>query len=190
MTRQKGGLGIGLALVKDLLELHGGAIEAASDGRNRGAAFTIRLRRDRAACAAKSAPPDNRPLPSLSGVEILAVDDHPDALQLLSLVLESAGATVRTATGGAEAIAQWRERPADVLVSDLAMPEVDGFEMIAEIRAIDAVRGRVTPCIAVTAQASQDHATRALRAGFHLHIVKPYDPSGLIREVARALKRA
>ncbi|HET9371122.1 MAG TPA: ATP-binding protein [Vicinamibacterales bacterium] len=190
MTRQTGGLGIGLALVKDLLELHGAAIEAASEGRNRGAAFTIHLRRDRAACAAKSAPPDNLPLPSLSGVEILAVDDHPDALQLLSLVLESAGATVRTATGGAEAIAQWRERPADVLVSDLAMPEVDGFEMIAEIRAIDAVRGRVTPCIAVTAQASQDHATRALRAGFHLHIVKPYDPSGLIREVARALKRA
>jgi CheY-like chemotaxis protein len=74
-------------------------------------------------------------------------------------------------------------------VSDLAMPQVDGFEMIAEIRAIDAMNGRVTPCIAVTAQASQEHAARALRAGFHRHMAKPYDPTELIREVARALKR-
>jgi CheY-like chemotaxis protein/anti-sigma regulatory factor (Ser/Thr protein kinase) len=189
MTRQQGGLGIGLALVKDLLELHGGSIDAASDGKSLGATFTVRVKRDAAACATKTEPPADSPLPSLAGVSVLAVDDNPDALQLLQLVLESAGATVATATGGTEAIAAWRAAPADVLVSDLAMPQVDGFEMIAEIRALDAARGRVTPCLAVTAQASQEHATRALRAGFHRHIAKPYDPAELIREVARALKR-
>lgn len=186
MSREHGGLGLGLAIVRDLTEMHGGAVEVSSAGKGRGATFTVRVpARGGAAPAARTRA--EVPAPSLAGVRVLAVDDHPDALEVMAVTLRAAGATVETAASGREAIAAWQADPADVLLCDLAMPEMDGFDVLRRLREHDALDGRVTRAIAVSAHASDDHRRRTSEAGFVQHLAKPYQANDLLRAVSSAL---
>jgi signal transduction histidine kinase/CheY-like chemotaxis protein len=192
MTRQHGGLGLGLAIVKELIELHGGSVRATSPGRNGGARFTVQLPRMEAGdveSARRTSPADVARWPSLEGVRVLAVDDNRDALDVLSAALTRAGAQVEAVTSGIDAVAAWQRRPADVLLCDLAMPQMDGYDVLDRIRRLDAGAGRQLRAIAVTAHASEAHHLRTRRAGFQHHIAKPFDAAQLVKAVAAALER-
>jgi CheY-like chemotaxis protein len=187
-TREQGGLGLGLAIVKELVELHGGTVTAESPGPGRGSTFTIRLPRtvaSRPAASDPSAIDDSGP--RLDGVRVMVVDDNPDAIEVLGTALETAGAHVRTESAGLSAVSAWQQEPADVLLCDLAMPGIDGFEVLRRIRAIDAAEGRVTSALAVTAYASEDYRIRCINAGFIGHLAKPYNLSDVVRAVATAV---
>jgi CheY-like chemotaxis protein len=128
-------------------------------------------------------------VPRLTGVRILAVDDNADALEVLSALLVSLGAEVRVAASGAEALREWSRESADVLVCDLAMPHVNGFDVLRGVRQLDLASGGATAAIALTAHASADYQTRARDAGFDGHLSKPYDVSELVRSILTALER-
>jgi signal transduction histidine kinase/ActR/RegA family two-component response regulator len=191
MTREHGGLGLGLAIAKELVDMHGGTIQAASDGKGRGAAFVVRLPQLaglRARDAVRIGSDRNVTAP-LAGLGILAVDDNADALDVLAASLSNRGAVVRIAASGMEALAQWDRQPADVLICDLAMPIIDGFEVLREIRKRDDPAGRRTVAIAVTAHASDDFQARTRAAGFDAHVTKPYEFSELEQSILAALQR-
>jgi signal transduction histidine kinase/ActR/RegA family two-component response regulator len=186
ITREHGGLGIGLAVVKELVELHGGAIHVNSRGRGTGATFSILL-----PCVDALLPhaaPEEK-VPSLAGVSVLAVDDNVDSLDVLRAILAEAGADAAVAASGAEALAFWRERPPDVVLCDLAMPGMSGFQLLAQIRELDRTAGRVTPAIAVTAHASEEQVARSAQAGFQHHVAKPFNSSQLVRAIYAARMR-
>jgi signal transduction histidine kinase/ActR/RegA family two-component response regulator len=191
ITREHGGLGLGLAIVKELAELHGGAVQASSAGSGRGATFSVRLPRLAGLHVAETGenPPDEE-VALLAGLDILAVDDNADALDVLASTLAAAGASVRVATGGEDALREWDRAPADVLVCDLAMPHVDGFSVLRSIRDRDRATGRVTPAIALTAHASAAHQVRAQDAGFDAHVSKPFDSTELIQTILGVRERA
>lgn len=186
VTRQHGGLGIGLAVVKELVDLHGGTLHAHSDGRGKGATFTARF-----PCVVSDLPCDEVEdrMPSLKGLSILAVDDNPDSLEVLEAVLVDAGAQVRTALSGAQALELWQRESADVLLCDIAMPYMSGYELLTRIRDLDRQAGRVTPAIAVTAHATDEQVARSAQAGFQMHIPKPFDRRQLLKAVVTARTR-
>ena len=188
-TREHGGLGLGLALVKELTELHGGTVGASSGGAGLGSRFTFTLPRLIAAADAEPAGAAAQALPRLDGIDVLAVDDNGDALDIITAALANAGARVRVALSGLEALERLRDRPANVVLCDLAMPGMDGFTVLKEIRERDSREGRSTPVLAVTAYASSEYRERCLRAGFHGHIAKPFKTADLVREVAAVLER-
>jgi CheY-like chemotaxis protein len=184
-SREHGGLGIGLALVKQLVELHGGAVRAGSAGPGLGAEFVVeipiapadsRLEQILALPSEPARPSTGRPAPHLKGFRILAVDDEPDALEMVRRVLGSAGAVVETATSAEEAIARMSREQFDVLLSDVGLPGTDGFELIRKLRD----RGDRTPAVALTAFARTEDRVTALRAGFQKHIAKPIEPADLL----------
>src|SRR5262249_1221630 len=176
-TRSHGGLGLGLALVKHLIELHGGSVEAQSGGEGDGAAFVVRL---------PSAIADIHPTaavleaPSkgirLNGVRILVVDDDLEALDLATGILGSAGATVRTAASATEAFAALQQWRPDVLVSDIEMPGEDGDSPIRTVHALDEASGGKTPAVALTAYGRRQDRMLSLTAGYNMHVPKPVDP--------------
>ena len=189
-TREHGGLGLGLAIVKELTDLHGGTVYAASEGEGRGATFTLILPQFVGQTidlpADLSAAPD--PPVRLDGVRVLVIDDNRDALDTITAALSDVGALVRTASSGHEALDLWRERPSDVILCDLAMPGMDGFQVLNRIRQLGAT-GKSVPAIAVTAYASEEYRTRCVREGFRGHLAKPYNLSELKRMVACAIER-
>jgi signal transduction histidine kinase len=194
MTREHGGLGLGLAIVRDLTELHGGTVRASSEGRDRGASFTVTLPElehglelDAPSTHGASS---GEPRPSLAGIRAVAVDDNEDAVGIIAAALASAGATVETHTDPEQAISSWAASRADVLVCDLAMPRMGGYELLAHIRRIDASRGGFTPALAVSAHASERHQAESLRAGFQTHLSKPLEQDALIRAVAEVCARS
>jgi CheY-like chemotaxis protein len=191
-TREHGGLGLGLAIVKEITELHGGQVQAASDGNGHGATFTVTL--PRAAGAAPAVLVTGMasivPPPRLDSVDVLAVDDNPDALDIIAPALRDAGARVRLAASGAEALDQVRRAPPDVVLCDIGMPQMDGFELLRRIRAIDRETGRSTPVLAVSAYASDEYRLRSLAAGFQGHVAKPFNAFDLVQVVADVLSRA
>ena len=182
-TREHGGLGIGLAIAKELVELHGGSIRAESAGPGKGAAFTVQLPQAEAHPALAGAADA---VPSLVGISVLAVDDNLDALEIIDLALRQAGATVRLASSAAEALALWGEAPSDVLLCDLAMPFMSGFDLLARIRELDRAAGRLTPAIAVTAHATEEQIARSAHAGFQMHVSKPFDAQRLVGAISTA----
>ena len=188
MTREYGGLGLGLAIVKELTDLHGGAVSVASDGLGHGAQFVVRLPALVALDAAAAVPAREAALSrvALAGIRVLAVDDNPDALEVVATTLATAGATVRVARDGHDAVAQWHQQAPDVLVCDLAMPHLDGF---AVLRMIQQNGGAGVRAIALTAHASQEYVNRTSAAGFVGHVAKPYAATDLVDAVAKAARR-
>jgi signal transduction histidine kinase len=186
-TRQQGGLGLGLAIVKELAELHGGTVRAASPGEGGGSTFAVRLpaaiHHDVRTSGDGRAAPE---LPRLDGIEVLVVDDNVDALDVIGMALERAGARVRSTASGEQAIEEWQQRPAAVLLCDLGMPGMDGYEVLRRIRALDGAAGRSTHALAVTAYASEEYRLRCAQAGFAGHITKPYNITDVVRAVAAA----
>jgi len=195
MTRRHGGLGLGLAIVKQLIEQHGGTVRAESAGEGQGASFTIELPLAKqqaptsrsAARAAMILPTPSTPemtVLDLSGVDALVVDDDRDARELIKRILNDCGATVRIAASARDAIALFTEAPPQLLISDLGMPEVDGFELLDWVRRLPRAQGSQVPAIALTAFARSEDRLRALESGFSAHISKPVEPSELIATVA------
>ena len=187
-TRRHGGLGLGLAIVKEVTELHGGSVSAASPGEGLGSSFRVRLPATVDIPSPREEPRRDVGQPArLDGVHVLAVDDNADALDVLAVGLRAAGATVRTATSGEAALEAWEDAPPDILLCDLAMPEMDGFDVLARIRELEGERDRHTAAIAVSAHATQEHRRRSIAAGFAGHVAKPYQISDLVRAVSAAL---
>ena len=189
-SRRHGGLGVGLALVHDLIVLHGGSVLAQSDGEGKGATFTI----DLPTVAAQEIDANiegeglqSQAMTPLDRVRVLLIDDDKDARELSLAVLEQSGARVKAVSSSAEAIASLLGTPRalipHVIVSDLGMPAQDGYQLIRQIRAIDSELGRI-PAVAVTGYATADDVQRALTAGFQLHISKPMDPAAFVAAVA------
>ena len=187
MTRAKGGLGLGLAIVKHLVELHGGTIEAKSGGLGQGSVFVVALppsdgtpQMDRTSGTLTAARPAfDRPR-EVEGLRVLVVDDEPDARELIRTLLESCKIVVTTAASASEAFEQVKKLSVDAMISDIAMPEEDGFSLIRRIRALPREQGGRTPAVALTAYARLEDRTRALRAGFNSHVAKPVEPSELL----------
>ncbi|MGH2541533.1 MAG: hybrid sensor histidine kinase/response regulator, partial [Ardenticatenaceae bacterium] len=196
-TRQHSGLGLGLAIVRHLVELHGGTVRAASDGEGSGATFTVRLPR------AAKAPPENSYVnsgpvlqavvegtlrfdcpPEIAGLRVLLVDDEADTLGMLTAALTQCGAEVRSSRSANEAIDTLQQWRADVLVSDLAMPGEDGYSLIRKIRAMEAEQGGDIPAIALTAYVRVDDRARLLSAGFQMYVPKPVEPTELLASIA------
>ncbi|WP_426173797.1 ATP-binding protein [Massilia sp. TWR1-2-2] len=194
-TRQHGGLGLGLSIVKHLIEQHGGTVRVASEGEQRGACFTVELpgatpqlmaaRPDRAPYSPPSPLTPDIELRDLSGMKVLVVDDEPDARDLIKRILSDCNASVTTAASARAALDAFRSDPPDVLVSDLGMPGMDGFELLSHVRAFGNDAGGNVPAVALTAFARSEDRLRALEAGFTAHISKPVEPSQLIATVAR-----
>jgi len=181
-TRQYGGLGLGLAIVRQLVEAHGGTITATSPGEGQGATFTIQLPLlHREPPRPPKAPPLQADL-NLSGIHILAVDDDPDARELLAVLLTQYGATVHTVASAADVLDALGSFQPDVLVSDIGMPGTDGYTLLHQIRTQDWI-GKPIPAIALTAYARDEDHQRALRSGFQQHLSKPLDPEQLIQAI-------
>jgi PAS domain S-box-containing protein len=173
----KQGLGLGLAIVQYIIQQHGGSITAASEGEGQGATFTVLLP------VPAIAPPSQTA--TLANVRVLLVDDDRDMLNLTELILTDAGAQVQTAMSVAAALEYWSQSPPDILISDIAMPEQNGYDLIQAVRR--RTTGQLIPAIAVTAYASEAHRDDSLRAGFVEHLAKPVDPETLISVILMVL---
>ena len=196
-TRHHGGLGLGLAIARHLVEIHGGTIEAESAGEGHGATFTIKLPVIEAAAVKSTAPVvDTREHSAaavapqlLSGVNVLLVDDDSDTLKLMTTALTRRQATVTAVSSAGEAIKAIRQRRPDVLVSDIAMPDEDGYGLIAKIRSLEAGETESIPAVAITAYAKEEDREKALSSGFQIYLAKPVELTELISVVARAARR-
>jgi signal transduction histidine kinase/ActR/RegA family two-component response regulator len=190
--RAHGGLGLGLAIVRQLVELHGGTVRADSRGEGQGATFTVELPlsllRERGDVArvhptARTGPVPFTPSRSLAGTRVLVVDDEPDTLETLRTVLTLSGADVRTASSVAGAMTAIGEWTPDLVVSDIGMPGEDGFTLIRRLRALPAERGGSVPALALTAYARVEDRLKVLDAGFQMHVPKPIEPAELVAVV-------
>jgi CheY-like chemotaxis protein len=191
-TRRFGGLGLGLALVRHLIEAHGGTVRAESAGLGAGCTFRARLPVQAVfAAQAESVRPSAVPTPrpqvsgiALAGVRVLVVDDEADARDLVATVLRGSGAEVTVAASAAEALEHLASQMPMLLLSDVGMPETDGYELIRRVRSQLGPAGATLPAIALTAYAREEDRRLALAAGFHAHVSKPVEPADLLQLVA------
>jgi signal transduction histidine kinase/CHASE1-domain containing sensor protein/CheY-like chemotaxis protein len=189
-TRQHGGLGLGLAIARHLVEIHGGTIRAESAGMGRGASFTIRFPLLEAAVSATNVnQKPARVTQLLSGLNVLLVDDDSDTLKLMETALKRRQANVTAVSSAGEAIQAISRRRPDVLVSDIAMPDEDGYGLIEKVRMLENGESQGIPAVAITAYAKEEDRERALSAGFQIYLAKPVELTELISVVARAAKR-
>jgi PAS domain S-box-containing protein len=188
-TRQFGGLGLGLAIVRHITELHGGTVQVHSDGEEKGSSFVVTLP---LMVVAIPAPPPATVLPSqvdLQGIQVLIVDDEADIRDVIAFILEEYGAKPIVASSAAAAWQMWEQIHPDVLISDIGMPDMDGYTLIRNIRTLPKEKGGQIPAIALTAYAGEFNQQKAIEAGFHLHISKPVEPEHLAESVAHLLDR-
>jgi len=194
-ARKHAGLGLGLAIVRHLVEMHGGTVAADSPGKGQGSTFTVKLP-IRAAIAAElvhseaGRPADEKTgsteceTQSLDGLQLLVVDDDADTLEMLVVALERSGAEVRGASSAADALEHLSRWQPDLIVSDIAMPGQDGYALIKCVRALEQERGQTIKAIALTAYASAADRANVVAAGFNLHVAKPVEPTDLIMAIA------
>lgn len=198
-TRMHGGLGLGLSIVKHLVQLHQGAVDVQSEGTDKGSTFTVSLPRE---SAVPLPPAENvitaelggNGLPAgfakiLEGLRILIVDDEVDSRELVSTILIRCGSEVNSCESVKEALKAFREWKPDLLVSDIGMPLEDGYDLIRKLRNQRSKRAKEIPAIALTAYATQEDRDRALAAGFQMHVAKPIDPEALVRSIASTVGR-
>jgi signal transduction histidine kinase/DNA-binding response OmpR family regulator len=197
-TRVHGGLGLGLSIVRHLLELHDGDIEVQSEGRDKGATFIVSLPLAPAKSAAienaRAAAAESNGTPNgfsnlLKGLRILVVDDEADSRDLVTAILTRCGCKVKCCQSAAEALKTFREWKPDLLVSDIGMPQEDGYALIKKLRKLRLKLAREIPAIALTAYATDDDRARTLSAGFQMHVSKPIEPEALVRIIADAAGR-
>lgn len=200
ITRTHGGLGLGLSIVHQLVDLHGGTVTVQSEGEGKGATFTIMLpfvgvisnpqdaESEQTAQSDEVIPFDG--LPSLQGLKILVVDDEADTRELIQEVLQECGSEVITSASAEEALVALEQHKPDILISDLGMPEEDGYSLISKIRALPSERGGQIPAAALTAYARAEDRMRVLRSGFQFHLPKPVDSAELVTVVASLAGRA
>ncbi|MEH1989292.1 response regulator, partial [Nostoc sp.] len=190
-TRSHNGLGLGLAIVRHLVELHKGTIFAQSSGSGQGATFTVRLpllqdnRGNREATGKSSSPIASTPL---AGLRVLVVDDEADTRNFLSFMFEEYGAFATAVASVDEALAVLEQAKPDILISDIGMSEQDGYTLIRKLRSLEPEKGGRIPAIALTAYTREEDRLKALSAGFQQHLSKPIDPNKLIAAVANVLE--
>ncbi|HWM94649.1 MAG TPA: ATP-binding protein [Thermoanaerobaculia bacterium] len=201
-SKKHGGLGLGLSIVRHIVELHGGTVEAGNQSDGTGAVFSVKLpvlvvrkvaetqprQTERVHPAVSGPVPFDSP-PALHGLKVLAVDDEADARQLLAAVLQQCGAEVRTCSSAAEALAALEEYRPDILVSDIGMPEEDGYALIRKVRSLEAESGGRIPAVALTAYARLEDRLQAFSAGYNMHVPKPVEPAELAVVIASLTNR-
>jgi signal transduction histidine kinase/ActR/RegA family two-component response regulator len=188
-SRRHGGLGLGLAIVKHLVEIHRGTVHLHSDGPGRGARCTVTLPaagvvEEAAGSCGESGAPDGVEQVTLAGISILLVDDDPDTLEFVARMLRQHGARVTPVGSAARALDSLQDRRPDLLISDIGMPGMDGYELLRRVKQLTAGNGPRLPAIAMTAFARSEDRTRALQAGFQLHLPKPVEAAELLAAVA------
>jgi len=191
MTRQFGGLGLGLAIARHIVDLHGGIIEAESPGEGQGATFTVKL----PLLPDQRKPTPNTPdcqrqpdTPPLQGIRVLFVDDEADTRELIGIILQQAGAEVITMASAPEVLSQFNQLTIDILVSDIGMPQMNGYDLLQQIRGMSSSQAQI-PAIALTAYAGESNQQKALAAGFQQHLPKPVDPKDLIQAIVQLMKQ-
>jgi CheY-like chemotaxis protein/anti-sigma regulatory factor (Ser/Thr protein kinase) len=199
-TRIHGGLGLGLSIVRQLVDLHGGSASVHSEGEGKGATFTITLPFAGVVSSQKESEPAQpaqgdgelsfEGLPSLQGLKVLVVDDEADTRELICEVLKECGSEVITSRTVAEALEALERHKPDILISDLGMPDEDGYSLISKIRALPAERGGQIPAAALTAYSRAEDRMRVLRSGFQFHLPKPVDSAELVTVIASLAGRA
>ncbi len=202
-TRSNAGLGLGLTIVRQLVEMHGGIVEANSAGEGQGSTFVVRLplqtnltKTTPAVAASDSF--ESTVLPSIAGIRVLVVDDETDNREMIMMTLEQSGAIATGVASAREALATLQANPGayDLLLSDISMPEEDGYDLIRQVRALDVAAGgdipafseAVLPAIALTALASAEDQRAVIAAGFQRHISKPIEPKTLMRAIAHLIE--
>ena len=187
VTRNHGGLGLGMAIVYQLVEAHGGTVTADSPGEGKGATFTVRLPLLNVNSKKNQSSPSREQNLDLTSIRVLVIDDEPDSRELLAVMLTQAGAEVMSVASAAEFLAALESFQPDVAVSDIGMPEVDGYTLLRQVRSLSLEQGGQVPAIALTAYAGEIDRQHAIAAGFQKHIAKPIEPDQLVVAIVSLL---